>query len=73
MPYSILLDDDWRIKITDFGSAKVVDPVTLEPVEEPEGGQPLYRVVRGSSPNIPDSLSRGKEAVIRGNGRVCFA
>jgi serine/threonine protein kinase len=34
---SILLDDDWRIKITDFGSAKVVDPITLEPVELPEG------------------------------------
>jgi hypothetical protein len=34
---SILLDDDWRIKITDVGSAKVVDPVTLEPVDVGDG------------------------------------
>jgi len=46
--YSILLDDDWRIKITDFGSAKVVDPVTLEPVEEPEGEAAKISVMRSS-------------------------
>jgi len=71
---SILLDDDWRIKITDFGSAKVVDPVTLEPVEEPEGEQTLLRVVQGSSiDTILTFLSRGKEAVVCRHSRVCFA
>jgi serine/threonine protein kinase len=41
---SILLDDDWRIKITDFGSAKVVDPIALEPVEFAEGSYPKLKL-----------------------------
>lgn len=36
---SILLDDDMRVKVTDFGSAKIVDPDTKQPIETPEDGK----------------------------------